>query len=123
MNIGKVIRSLRKQHQITQEKLAESLNISYQAVSKWENGTALPDITLIPSIANFFGVTTDELFEMTPNPNSQKQKDYELEYNRLHALGDVKSMKIVMQKALKEFPRNDRFMLNLAQTLTNFNDL
>lgn len=60
--IGKKIKDLRKSQDITQEKLADYLNISYQAVSKWENGTALPDITLVPSIANFFGISTDELF-------------------------------------------------------------
>ena len=44
MDIGLKIRELRKKRGITQERLAEYLNISSQAVSKWENGTALPDI-------------------------------------------------------------------------------
>ena len=56
LKIGDKIKSLRKAQDITQEKLAAYLNISYQAISKWENGTALPDITLVPKIANFFGV-------------------------------------------------------------------
>ena len=48
MNIGNKIRELRKQRGITQEQLAESIGISFQAVSKWENNIALPDITLVP---------------------------------------------------------------------------
>ncbi len=46
MNIGNKIKMLRKQRGITQEQLADSIGISFQAVSKWENGIALPDITL-----------------------------------------------------------------------------
>ena len=50
MNIGNKIRELRKQQGITQEQLAESIGISFQAVSKWENNIALPDITLAPAL-------------------------------------------------------------------------
>lgn len=55
MNIGNKIRELRKQRGITQEQLAESIGISFQAVSKWENNIALPDITLVPVLASYFG--------------------------------------------------------------------
>ena len=55
LKIGEKIKELRKAQDITQDKLASYLNISYQAISKWENGTALPDITIVPKIANFFG--------------------------------------------------------------------
>lgn len=61
--IGNKIKSLRKQRSITQEQLAESIGISFQAVSKWENNIALPDISLVSALANYFGVTTDELFD------------------------------------------------------------
>ena len=63
MNIGNKIKELRKQRGITQEQLANSIGISFQAVSKWENGIALPDITLAPILASYFGVSMDELFE------------------------------------------------------------
>ena len=55
MNIGNKIKELRKQRGITQEQLANSIGISFQAVSKWENGIALPDITLAPILASYFG--------------------------------------------------------------------
>ena len=65
MNIGKKIKELRKQRGITQEQLAESVGVSFQAVSKWENNIALPDITLAPILANYFGVSMDELFDFS----------------------------------------------------------
>lgn len=59
--IGQNIANLRKEKGVKQDELARALNISAQAVSKWENGGA-PDIELIPAIADFFGVSTDTLF-------------------------------------------------------------
>ncbi|MBR3789260.1 MAG: helix-turn-helix transcriptional regulator [Clostridia bacterium] len=59
MNIGNKIKKLLKLRGITQEQLAESIGISFQAVSKWENNIALPDITLAPFLASFFGVSMD----------------------------------------------------------------
>ena len=60
LKICEKIKFLRNRQNITQEKLAAYLNISYQAISKWENGIALPDITLVPKISNFFGISADE---------------------------------------------------------------
>jgi transcriptional regulator with XRE-family HTH domain len=121
IGIGKVIRDLRKEQNITQEKLAEYLGISYQAVSKWENGTALPDITLIPTIASFFGVTTDTLFQMDEKMKNEKIKEYEDLYNKIMVTGNVNGRITLMRKALVEYPRNYQFMLNLAFSLTEHN--
>lgn len=62
IKIGNVIRQLRKANEISQETLAEKMNVTVQAVSKWENGLSIPDVSLIPEIAEHFGVTTDYLF-------------------------------------------------------------
>ena len=59
LQIGNRIRELRKASGMTQEQLAEQIGISFQAVSKWENNIALPDISLVPALARIFGVTTD----------------------------------------------------------------
>ena len=61
--IGTNIKKLREENQITQQQLADSLGISYQAVSKWECGTTIPDVVLLPQIAEFFNVTIDDLFK------------------------------------------------------------
>ncbi len=63
IQIGNIIKTLRKQHNMTQDELAEKLNISSQAVSKWENGRNMPDITLLLDIADCFNVTVDELLK------------------------------------------------------------
>lgn len=72
MNFGKKIRELRLQKTVTQEQLAAHLNLSPQAVSKWENGLTLPDIQLLPELSVYFGVTIDELFEMTDEKHLQR---------------------------------------------------
>ena len=65
MNIGSKIKALRLKASATQEAMAEALGVSSQAVSKWENNVCAPDISLLPSISEFFGVTIDELFDLT----------------------------------------------------------
>lgn len=60
--INETITYLRRQKGITQETLATALGVSIQAVSKWETGNSYPDITLIPEIAGYFGVSTDFIF-------------------------------------------------------------
>ncbi|MCC8065324.1 MAG: helix-turn-helix domain-containing protein [Clostridiales bacterium] len=66
--IGKFIAVLRKANGMTQKELAERLNVSDKAVSRWERDESLPDLTLIPVIAELFGVTTDELLRGERNP-------------------------------------------------------
>ena len=61
---------LRKKHGLTQETLAEKLGITFQAVSKWENGQSCPDIDLLPQLADIFSVNIDELFGRTKNDSS-----------------------------------------------------
>ena len=75
--IGQTIRQLRRAKGVTQEDLAGALNVTYQAVSKWENGTAQPDIMLMPSLATYFGVTIDELFGYTVSVGKGKPTNSE----------------------------------------------
>jgi len=60
--IGQNIRRMRLERGMTQRELAHHLCVSVQAVSKWENDRAFPDLVLLPDIAVLFGVTLDELF-------------------------------------------------------------
>jgi len=61
MSIGTNILELRKQRNVTQEELAAQLGVTAAAVSKWENGYTLPDILMLCALADYFGVTTDDL--------------------------------------------------------------
>ncbi len=70
LNIGNNIRDLRKSVDMTQEQLALRLGVSYQSVSRWENGGTYPDLELIPAIADIFSASVDTLLGI-----SQKQKE------------------------------------------------
>ncbi len=65
MELGKKIRQYRFKAGLTQEQLAEKLGIGAQSVSKWENAVAMPDITTLPLLAEIFGISIDELFDLT----------------------------------------------------------
>lgn len=62
---------LRKLKGVSQQSLADYLGVSFQSVSKWETGVAMPDITLLPSLAEYFDVTVDELLGLKPLKNQQ----------------------------------------------------
>lgn len=98
MNLGKNISELRKKNNLTQEELANMLGVSPQAVSKWENDTACPDIALLPKIAEIFGVTIDELMNEQGSIHSQKAVNSKMQTKRIiqiHVLSaDGKSSKI-----------------------------
>lgn len=120
LKIGEKIKELRKSQDITQEKLADYLNISYQAVSKWENELALPDITLLPKLANFFGVSTDELLDLKASENEAELKKYEEQYQELNRKGKVLEKIELSRKVLDVYPRNYQWMLNLAYSLVSY---
>ena len=62
-NIGKFIAKLRKEKKLTQEQLAERLGVHNRSVSRWENGSSMPDYAVLPMIANELGVSVAELVE------------------------------------------------------------
>jgi len=64
---GQRFLKLRKARNLTQEDIAKKLNISAQAVSKWENDISSPDISLLPEIASIFNITIDELLGKETN--------------------------------------------------------
>lgn len=79
MELNRKIKQLRLNKGITQETLANALGITAQAVSRWENETTLPDISLLPQISVFFGVSIDELFEFTIESQYERIRNMLLE--------------------------------------------
>ena len=71
LTIGENIRNFRKKNDLTQEAFAERLGVTYQSVSRWENGTTYPDLELLPAISETLSVTVDELIGM---PQIEKEK-------------------------------------------------
>ena len=71
LNLGENIRTCRRQMDLTQEQLAERLGVSFQSVSRWENGSTYPDMELLPVLAGVFGVTVDHLLGCTEEMKQQ----------------------------------------------------
>ena len=71
LSIGENIRRLRRAGDLTQEQLADRLGVTYQSVSRWENGSAYPDMELLPALSDIFGVSADELLGI---PEGEKEK-------------------------------------------------
>ena len=63
IKIGRKISDMRKEKDMTQMELAEKLNISYQAVSNWERGNSMPDISKLPELAQLFNISIDDLLD------------------------------------------------------------
>ncbi len=105
-NFGIRLKKLRNDANVTQDSLAEYLNISYQAVSKWENGQSLPDITLVPAIANFFGVSSDYLLGIEIDKTNEDIESALIKVDELnHAGKRLQSIEILEEK-LKLYPNN-----------------
>ena len=114
MNIGETIKKLSKQKDMTQEQLAEYLNISTQAISRWEINSTLPDITLIPMLANIFDVSTDVLLGVDIDDKQKRiqeiiSKSDEYTFNGFN----VKEATETLRKGLKEYPNSYKIMSNL----------
>ena len=99
MNFSENLRRLRKAKDIKQEALAEAMNVSRQTVSKWENGTAMPDFKKLNALAEYFGVTMDELLGFSNDKNNNDNiNDYTKEYiNELITLENMQSSKKIKE--------------------------
>ena len=106
LQIGEKIKTLRKQKNISQEVFAGYLGVTFQAVSKWENGITLPDVTLIPAIASFFGVSTDELFDFNRYETEKRVEEIVCEHSRYWNT-DKKKAEQIIRDGLKKYPGND----------------
>ena len=119
MNIGAVIKKLRQERGMVQEQVAEYLNVSTQAISRWETGSALPDITQVPALANLFGCSSDTLLGV----------DIAAARERIDAICKD-SVSCILEKrhdeaeemlraGLREYPNNHHIMVSLALVLFN----
>lgn len=109
-NFGKRLKGLRKSAQVTQEQLAGALGISYQAVSKWENGLGLPDISLLPGISNFFGVSTDWLLGVDSKCSDEVIEAVLGEAFRLKHIAKTQEGITLIEKALTTYPNNHKLL-------------
>ena len=116
MKLGEKIKTLRKQKNISQEVFAGYLGVSFQAVSKWECGNTMPDVTMIPAIASFFGVTTDELFDFNLY-ETEKQVEAICYESWKYRENDPAKAERILREGLQRYPGNDIILNNLLYTM------
>ena len=116
IRLGEKIKLLRKQKNISQEVFANYLGVSFQAVSKWENGNTMPDVTMIPAIASFFGVSTDELFDFNLYEIEKKVEEIVDEYSKYWDK-DKHKCEQILREGLKKYPGNDILLDCLTDVL------
>lgn len=117
ISITKKLKKYRREKGNTQEELAVYLGISVQAVSKWERGDGYPDITLLPSISSFYGITVDELLGCAEIERNKIIKNYMAKYLSNQNAGKIEDNIVLMRKALHEFPNNHDIMEKLMHAL------
>ena len=105
--LGKRIAALRKQKELKQDDIAQLLEVSPQAVSKWENDQTCPDIGLLPKLAQILGVTTDELL-------SGKQALQEVRVLPPEQRKDIKDM---LLRIIVDSSDGDKVRINLPMAL------
>ena len=98
---------------ITQESLAQSLGVTYQAVSRWENGITTPDISLLPLIAVYFGISIDSLFEFSNQSQLERINNMLFEENLLSE-EDFNSAKDYLEKRLRDTPKDTEILTAAA---------
>lgn len=114
MEIGKQIKALRQRRGITQEAMAQHLNITPQAISKWERGVATPDIAMLPDISAYFGVTIDELFSLTDDTRMERIQNM-LWDDRYYDPVEVESTRVFLVNKGKREPENGKVYEFLAE--------
>lgn len=113
VKIGAKIKELRKRDDVTQEKLAEVLGVTGQAISKWESESGYPDIEYITPIANFFNVTIDYLFNHDAAEKLRKIDGYCEQARRKLPQERIN----IMRQAIAEFPAEEKLLFILAESL------
>lgn len=113
MSFGKNIKNLRRERNMTQEQLADILSISPQAISRWENDMAMPDISLIAPLCNLFNITSDELLEIAP---TRRQEDIQAicdEAEKYSQRGYLEEARKILEDGLCKYPDNINIIHNL----------
>ncbi len=123
LTLGEKIKELRKRDGRKQEDLAIALGVSNQAVSRWEKDGSYPDMEMIPAIANYFGVTIDELFGYENNRekkiNALVKQIKEMNSRNNGVDINIDECLALARQAMIEFPANERIMHCLADVLYN----
>lgn len=111
------LKQLRIEKNVTQEELADYLNVTYQAVSRWERGEGCPDIMHLPKIARFFGVSIDQLFGISEQEDQEKIQRYVEQSTAYRNASNMEADLKLWQNAYKEFPSDYLVITNLVEAM------
>lgn len=114
MTFGQIIKKLRHDANMTQEKLAELLSISPQAISRWETDVAMPDISLLPPLATLFNVTTDYLLGMDTYKKDLRKAEFDEAFHEYWKHDDKEKNYQIAVRAATEYPGNMEYIEWLA---------
>ncbi|MBQ4089857.1 MAG: helix-turn-helix transcriptional regulator [Clostridia bacterium] len=120
--IGRNIKRLRRERELTQEEVAAHLGISFQAISKWERGDGYPDITMLPALAGYFGVSVDELLGMDSLEKQGRYDAINRKYEENRVAGRYAENVELMQAALKEWPNDALLLVQLSASMHHMGD-
>src|SRR5574344_2219671 len=115
---GKFIKEIRKQHNLTQKQLADKYNVTYQAVSKWENGLNMPDTSLMKQISKDFSISIDELLD-GEYKESKKKKTFLIIFLSVFIFIALCIFAMIIFKTFQE--KNDFQFKTLSTECKNFN--
>lgn len=117
VKIGEKIKELRKVTGRKQEDLATALGVTPQAISRWEANGGYPDMEMIPSIANYFHISIDELFGYNNDRNRIIQEYNDKAQWLINNNDDMTECIALMRRGLEEFPDRVDFKTKLACAL------
>lgn len=115
LKIGEKIRALRLQQKMTQEQLADRLGVSYQSISRWENGITYPDIEFLPAIANYFSVSLDYLMGQD---DAEKIKAFKKQINRIANMSENDEDELIeLIRNCRREKENSEYFENICYSL------
>ena len=117
IKIGAIIKKLRTENNITQDTLATAIGVTPQAISRWESEGGYPDIELLPALADFFSVSTDELLGYKLSEREQELSDIKKEMERLGEVGSDEDRVAYARNAYARYPNDYEIRDNLAVCL------
>lgn len=117
-NFSENFKFMRKQRGLTQEQIAETLYVSCQAVSKWETNSSCPDISLLPIIADYFGVSVDYLIGHDTSKQTEEIDSACAHTSKLFAENRYIEAIPILRATLIKHPGNEKLMYNLAWALS-----
>lgn len=117
-HLGENLRAYRLQKGLTQEQVSDVFGVSPQAISRWENNSAYPDVTLLPGIAMYFDVSLDTLLGMDKLRDADAVNEI---HRRVHTLASEQryaEAATLIKDSLKRYPNNSGLLIELCEVLS-----